>query len=64
MNDALARHTLASLRTMTVAQADAALCRMHSEDWHAIAFVLGLRLPAVGGDKPAILVGAIFPKEA
>ncbi len=63
MNEAMARLTITNLRRMTVAQADTALCRMHSEDWHALAGPLGLRLPTIGGDKPAILVGALFAKE-
>jgi len=59
MNPILARYTIASLRQMTVAQADRALCEMHSECWHAIALELGITLPTFGSDKPNIIIGQL-----
>ena len=53
-------YTIKQLRGMTAAQADAALCAMHSEAWYSIGEALGLRLPIRGGDKPSIIVGALF----
>jgi len=51
-----------SLRRMTPAQADRALCDMTRDDLLAVGEDLGLRLPYVGGDKPAQIVGALFPR--
>lgn len=60
MNPALARLEVDRLRRLPLHEADRALCGMHSECWHAIGAVLGLRLPLSGRDKPAIIVGALF----
>jgi len=51
-----------NLRRMTPAQADRALCDMTRDDLLAIGQDLGLRLPYVGDDKPALIVGALFPR--
>lgn len=59
MNADMARNTISELRKMTVAEADARLCRMRSECWTAIAAELGVRLPTIGGDKPAIIIGQL-----
>lgn len=63
MNPALARYTIDHvLRGLSTRAADRKLCAMHSESLHAIAAVLGQRLPTVGGDKPALVGGALLAK--
>ena len=43
-------------------QADPALCEIHAEKLHGIAAALSIRLPVLGGDKPARICGALFPR--
>lgn len=51
---------IARLRSLAVEEADRALCAMHSDTMHQIAAALGVKLPQAGGDKAAILTGALF----
>jgi len=59
MNPALSHHIIQGLRAMSVEKADQTLCGMHSDDLIALGDVLGLRLPTIGGDKPACIIGAL-----
>jgi hypothetical protein len=63
MNPTFAAYTIGQLRTLSVADADHALCAMHRDDLFALGDALGLRLPTFGGDKPA-LIGAALRREA
>jgi hypothetical protein len=59
MNASLARLTIGILRAKPLHEADRALCEMHTDDLHAIAAELGMRLPLFGGDKPAMIIGGL-----
>ena len=59
MNQFQAENAVKRLRTMTVAEADRFLCASHTDDLHAIADMLRIRLPLRGGDKPCIIIGAL-----
>lgn len=65
MNPHMARLTIAELRKLDVHQADSRLCAMHTDDLHAIAAELGIKLPLSGGDKPVIILGQLgFGRQA
>lgn len=60
INPALASWHIDQLRGMTVAQADRALCNMHTDLLLDMGAVLCINLPLVGGDKPICILAAIF----
>ncbi len=62
MNPALCDYTIAELRKLDVHEADRRLCAMPSWQLCALGDRLGLRLPAIGGDKPAVIGVALRAK--
>lgn len=59
MSDPAAEWAISELRKLDVHEADRRLCAMHSDLWHRIARILGVTLPAMGGDPPVILGAAL-----